>query len=121
MFNKVLPSLIVTAGEVMGEEEDPQHLYEGFFVGKPATRTAGAPSQGTCTLKTSCSPGVTKKCARGKLAPAKAAPHSPLLKAQLGGDLQGKLVRNCFGGTECLETSRAAASQVEWQRNGISL
>lgn len=32
LFNKAIPSLLITAVEVMGEEKDPQHLYnEGFF------------------------------------------------------------------------------------------
>lgn len=35
MFNEAVPSLLITAGEVAREEEEPQHLYhEGGFVDK---------------------------------------------------------------------------------------
>lgn len=89
LFNKAIPSLLITAVEVMGEEKDPQHLYNegGIFVGKPATCAAGEPPQGTCTPKGSCSPGVPKKWAQGETSPVRGSPCPPLLEARLRGDL----------------------------------
>lgn len=108
----------------MGEEKDPQHLFnEVFFLGKAATCAAGEPSQGTWIPKgTPAAQGWQKNLQRGKLALAGAAPVPLGWKHSWGGvDPQGKLVRNCFGGTGRSGTSRAAAGQVKQQRSGISL
>lgn len=32
LFNEATPSLLISAGEVMGEEEDPQPLYIEVFL-----------------------------------------------------------------------------------------
>jgi len=79
LFNKAVPSLLLTAGEVIGEEDDPQRLYnETFFVGKPATHAAGEPSQGTCIPRASCSPRVAKRGAQGEASPGRGSPSIPL-------------------------------------------
>lgn len=33
LFNKAIPSLLITSGKVLGKKEEPQHLYnEGLFL-----------------------------------------------------------------------------------------
>lgn len=70
LFNEAIPSLLITAGEVMGEEEDPQRLFnEVFLLVSLLPALLGSPRREPGLLKPPAPPGGAgggaKKCGQG--------------------------------------------------------